>query len=95
MPTAILTGCNSGIGHEIAKIALISGWKIYALDIMLGDKIQELAGNHNCTIAQVDVTSPSSIQTFKSTILQTDEPIDLIFNIAGGLFPLANPRSPS
>lgn len=83
MPTAILTGCNSGIGHEIAKIALSSNWGIYALDITLGSNLQTLSQNQNCTIAQVDVTDPSSIQTFKDTVLRKDEPVDLIFNIAG------------
>ncbi|EME89631.1 uncharacterized protein MYCFIDRAFT_63608 [Pseudocercospora fijiensis CIRAD86] len=42
MPIAVMTGCNSGIAHAMAKIALEDGWKVYALDIVLGDKLKSL-----------------------------------------------------
>ncbi|KAF2484688.1 short-chain alcohol dehydrogenase-like protein [Neohortaea acidophila] len=80
MPTAVLTGCNSGIGYEWAKILLKEGYKLYALDATDGEKLQSLKGS-KCTTAQVDVTSVESIEKFKQSI--GDEPVDLLLNIAG------------
>lgn len=75
-----MTGCNSGIGHEVAKIAVKDGYKVYALDIVLGDKLKSLE-SEGCNIGQVDVASPESIAKIRELI--GTEPIDLLFNIAG------------
>ncbi|KAK4506527.1 hypothetical protein PRZ48_000259 [Zasmidium cellare] len=76
----VLTGCNSGIGYEMAKIAVKDGYKVFALDIVFGDKLKSLQ-NDGCNIGQLDVTSPESIAKTKEWI--GHEPVDLLFNIAG------------
>lgn len=75
-----MTGCNSGIGYEMARIALKNGYKVYALDIVFGEKLKSLQ-TEGCNIGQLDVTSPESIAKTKEWI--DAEPIDLLFNIAG------------
>lgn len=77
MPTAIVTGANSGIGHAFAQILVDEGYKVYATDVSLSGKIQSL----KCETAHLDVSSPSSIQQFASSL--GDQPIDLLLNIAG------------
>ncbi|KAF2171331.1 hypothetical protein M409DRAFT_50788 [Zasmidium cellare ATCC 36951] len=80
MPTAVLTGCNSGIGYEMAKIAVKDGYKVFALDVVFGDKLESLQ-QEGCNIGQLDVTSPESIAKTKEWI--GNQPVDLLFNIAG------------
>ncbi|KAH9823628.1 Enoyl-(Acyl carrier protein) reductase [Teratosphaeria destructans] len=84
MPTAVLTGCNSGIGYETAKLALASGWKVHALDVQVGSNLRSLE-SQNCKIAQVDVTDPESIRKFGQDLL--GEPIDFSSFCALGIMP--------
>lgn len=53
---------------------------MYALDAVEGEKLQALKGP-KCKTAQVDVTSPESIEKFKQSL--GDQPVDLLLNIAG------------
>lgn len=53
---------------------------MYALDAVEGEKLKALEGPE-CKIAQLDVTSPESIERFKKSL--GDEPVDLLLNIAG------------
>ena len=45
-----------------------------------GENLQALKGD-KCKTAQLDVTSPESIEKFKESL--GDEPVDLLLNIAG------------
>jgi short-subunit dehydrogenase len=46
----------------------------------VGDKLKALEGP-KCKVAQVDVTSPSSIAKFKNVV--GDQKVDVLLNIAG------------
>ena len=50
------------------------------MDITAGEKLKALEGP-KCKIAQVDVTSPSSISAFKKLI--GDREVNVLLNIAG------------
>ncbi|KAI0850148.1 short-chain dehydrogenase/reductase family enzyme [Daldinia vernicosa] len=81
MPTAVVTGANSGIGHAFAQVLIREGYDVIAADINVTEKLTSL----QCDASQLDVTSPSSIASFASHI--GDRPIDLLLNIAGIMLP--------
>ncbi|KAI3392889.1 hypothetical protein diail_5022 [Diaporthe ilicicola] len=77
MPTAVITGANSGIGHEFAKVLIDAGYDVHAVDVNDGEKLKSLS----CTTSQLDVTSEDSINRFKEQY--GDRPLDLLLNVAG------------
>lgn len=79
MPTAVVTGANSGIGHAFAQILVKEGYEVVAADLHVGDKIKSLG----CQTVQLDVTSTSSIGAFKKQF--QNRKLDLLLNIAGQL----------
>ncbi|KAK7189052.1 hypothetical protein DPSP01_012678 [Paraphaeosphaeria sporulosa] len=81
MPVAVVTGANSGIGHAFAKLLIDDGFTVIAADITNVGPIQDLG----CEAHHLDVTSPTSITTFKSALGR--RPIDLLLNIAGVMSP--------
>ncbi|KAF3070529.1 C-factor [Daldinia childiae] len=81
MPTAVVTGANSGIGHAFAEILIREGYDVTAADLHVNGKLASL----QCDKAQLDVTSPDSIASFASSY--GDGPIDLLLNIAGIMAP--------
>ncbi|KUI56757.1 C-factor [Cytospora mali] len=81
MPTAVVTGANNGIGHEVAKVLISAGYDVHAVDVNEGEKLKSLS----CETSHVDVTSQYSINKFKERY--GDGPLDLFFNVAGILDP--------
>jgi NAD(P)-dependent dehydrogenase (short-subunit alcohol dehydrogenase family) len=81
MPTAVVTGANSGIGHAFAQLLIKEGYRVIAGDVTLGEPIKGLG----CDVAPLDVTSSTSIEEFKKHV--GDQPIDLLLNIAGIMAP--------
>lgn len=77
MPTAVVTGANSGIGHAFAQILVKEGYDVYACDKILGDKINALG----CKTFELDVSSQDSIKDFAKQL--QGKPLDLLLNIAG------------
>ncbi|THW31508.1 NAD(P)-binding protein [Aureobasidium pullulans] len=77
MPTAVVTGCNSGIGHSFARVLISEGYEFIATDYIEGDQLKAL----QCRHAQLDVRSPESISAFASSL--SGQPIDMLLNVAG------------
>lgn len=65
----------------------LQGYKVYALDLNVGDGLKALEG---ATVGQLDVTSLDSIAKFKDSL--GDEPVDLLLNIAGPFSSTRNKR---
>ncbi|KAF3000431.1 hypothetical protein E8E14_004691 [Neopestalotiopsis sp. 37M] len=82
MPTAVVTGANSGIGHEFAKLLIKEDYNVYAVDVNNGDKLQSLS----CHTSQLDVSSPESIAAFAASF-GDEQPLDLLLNVAGIMAP--------
>jgi len=78
MPTAVITGANSGIGFAFAQILTDEGYEVYACDINVGEKLQSLKRDHAHSL---DVTSPESISAFAQQL--SGKPIDILLNVAG------------
>lgn len=84
--TAVITGASSGIGEATALRLAREGF-----DVVLGarrvDKLQDVARRCGGRAVQLDVTDPSSVETFVSKV----ERVDVLVNNAGlavGLTPL-------
>ncbi|MCJ1394797.1 hypothetical protein MMC18_007677 [Xylographa bjoerkii] len=77
MPTAVITGANSGIGNALTKILLSEDYEVYACDINISPSLESL-GAHPITL---DVTDQSSVISLKGKL--GDHPLDILFNVAG------------
>jgi len=84
MPAAVVTGCNSGIGHAFAQVLIKEDYFVYALDATAGEKLTGLHGP-KCQIGRLDITSLESIWEFKKSI--GDRKINVLLNVAGELTP--------
>ncbi|KAK3645550.1 hypothetical protein LTR56_008990 [Elasticomyces elasticus] len=82
MPTAVITGANSGIGFAFAQILAKEGYDVYACDRDISDKIKSLK---TAKIYQLDVTSPESISAFAREL--DGGPVDVLLNVAGIMSP--------
>ncbi|WPA96034.1 uncharacterized protein RHO25_000639 [Cercospora beticola] len=81
MPTAVVTGANSGIGHAFANILISEGYEVHAADHEVGVQLQSL----QCRLHRLDVRSPESISGFAAQLV--NKPVDLLLNIAGVMAP--------
>ncbi|KAK5170222.1 uncharacterized protein LTR77_004808 [Saxophila tyrrhenica] len=81
MPTAVVTGANSGIGNAFAQILISEGYDVHAADIEIGAALQSL----QCRLHKLDVSSPDSISAFAAQL--QDKPIDVLLNVAGVMAP--------
>ncbi|KIM96216.1 hypothetical protein OIDMADRAFT_20990 [Oidiodendron maius Zn] len=79
MPTAVITGCNEGIGFWFARVALKQGYTTYATSRTDGPKLKQLE-SEGAKISVLDVSSAESIQAFKKMIGNTT--IDVLINNA-------------
>ncbi|EMC99363.1 hypothetical protein BAUCODRAFT_31681 [Baudoinia panamericana UAMH 10762] len=78
MPTAIVTGANSGIGHAFAHILIREGWEVHACDLQIGEKLQSLTA---ARLHRLDVRAPESISSFAEQL--SGKPVDVLLNVAG------------
>ncbi|KAI4125793.1 MAG: hypothetical protein LQ338_004073 [Usnochroma carphineum] len=79
MPTAVVTGANSGIGHAFTKQLISENYTVLALDIVVGQELKDL----QCQSFKCDLASSDSIAQFSSHFDSLNEPLDILLNIAG------------
>ncbi|KAF2153344.1 3-oxoacyl-reductase, partial [Myriangium duriaei CBS 260.36] len=84
MPTAVLTGCGSGIGHSFAQALIDDGYTVYATDVKSSSKLTSL----KCKTDTLDVRDPQSISAFVSSL--NKQPVDILLNVAGIMSPAAD-----
>jgi NAD(P)-dependent dehydrogenase (short-subunit alcohol dehydrogenase family) len=82
--TILITGCNRGIGLELANQYAAQGWQVHAC---CRNPDQATALNRLCehfpdiTVHALDVARPDQVQSLTSHL--QDIPIDILFNNAG------------
>ncbi|KAF2036194.1 NAD(P)-binding protein [Setomelanomma holmii] len=81
MPTAVVTGANSGIGNAFARILLKEGYQVIAADLNTSRPIKELG----CDVVKLNMASTYDIHAFAKHV--GDQPIDLLLNVAGVMEP--------
>ncbi|MGS2722796.1 SDR family oxidoreductase [Porticoccus sp. GXU_MW_L64] len=85
MKTLLITGSNRGIGLELTRQYLNSGWRVHACcrQPQQAAELQCLADRYpdSVVVHELDVSSECSIARLKSAL--GSEPIDLLLNNAG------------
>ena len=84
---AIVTGCSSGIGHEISLILARNGFTAYATmrNLQKGSDLKSIAEDEKLPLhfAQLDVTDENSIKKAIQTVYDEAGRIDILVNNAG------------
>ena len=79
MKSVVVTGANRGIGLELVKKLLDSGFRVYATHRSEMGGLTSI-NNQNLSIHQMDVRDPAAIEELSNSI---DGKIDLLINNAG------------
>ena len=84
---AVVTGCSSGIGHEISLILARNGFTTYATmrNLQKGSDLKSIAEDEKLSLhfAQLDVTDENSVKKAIQTIHDEAGRIDILVNNAG------------
>lgn len=88
MPTALVTGTNSGIGQALTLQLVKRGYTVYATDIVFFDATKELFMDNNNNSNSVrlhimDVTSPEAVARVKALVEEEVGSLDLLYCNAG------------
>lgn len=85
MVTALITGCDYGIGLEFARQYTIAGWQVHTvcLDETSRPKIEGLGGG--IRFHHADVSDPTALSGLASNL--SGQPIDLLINNAATFAP--------
>tara|TARA_E500000178_G_C16868025_1_gene682944 strand:- start:194 stop:937 length:744 start_codon:yes stop_codon:yes gene_type:complete len=87
--TAVITGCNRGIGKKILEIFSENGATIFACVRKNDDNFQKLINNlktkNNINIfpVELDLNSEESVEKSAQMILKSNQTIDILINNAG------------
>lgn len=78
MATILITGCNRGIGLQLAKQLIARGDDVIGVCRSGGDELQALGAR---VISGIDVSDGTSVAALKQEL--GDQPIDVLINNAG------------
>eukprot|EP00128_Syssomonas_multiformis_P000798 Colp12_sorted_trinity150504_noHs@19702 len=87
--TVLITGANTGIGKETARVLASQGARVYMLcrdEKRATEAIADIKKQHpeaDVRFMQVDLMSQKSIRSFADSFLKTKEPINILINNAG------------
>lgn len=90
--TAVVTGCNRGIGKAIVQVLARNGANVWACarkpDSILSDFLGVLASDTGVTITPVyfDLADSNQVKEGAKAIFMAPEPVDIIVNNAGVIF---------
>src|SRR5688500_15947431 len=83
----LITGAGSGIGLEIAKVALAAGNKVIATG-RDANKVAKAINDStdNLLVIKMDVTNPKEIGTGANAVIEKFGTIDVLVNNAGSFY---------
>lgn len=87
--TVIITGSNSGIGKEAAKVFAEKGAKVImavrsvSKGQQASEEIKKLVPSANIEVLQLDLSDLKSVESFANTICDNFSSIDILINNAG------------
>ena len=81
MPTALITGCNRGIGLEFVRQYAADGWRVFATCRNPRGARELAAISGDVKIHGLDVVDDRQVKALAKSL--ADEPIDLLINNAG------------
>ena len=87
--TAVITGCNKGIGKKILEVFSENGAKIYAcvrkIDNDFNNQIKIISQNNKNIILpiELDLENLTSLKNAANSILEMEDKIDILINNAG------------
>jgi NAD(P)-dependent dehydrogenase (short-subunit alcohol dehydrogenase family) len=81
MPTALITGCDTGLGVEFARQYAAEGYRVFAtcLDPTTADATRAIIGD--VRVLKLDVSDLAAIDTLAGEL--RNEPIDILISNAG------------
>ncbi|PSN38771.1 Retinol dehydrogenase 11 [Blattella germanica] len=87
--TAIITGCNTGIGKETARDLAKRGAKVIMAcrDLKMANKARDeiiaSTGNTKVEVRHLDLDSLASVRKFAQNIIESESRLDVLVNNAG------------
>ena len=89
MPTVLITGTSTGIGHVTTGVLAARGWRVFATmcDLTREDSLEGALENaalrYRVMICQLDVSDAESIHAAVASILAQTDAIDAVVHNAG------------
>ena len=89
MPTALITGANSGIGQAAATDLARRGWRVFATarsrerGLAALEQIRAAGGSENVELIQLDLASFASVREAAEDVLNRADQLDVLINNAG------------
>jgi NAD(P)-dependent dehydrogenase (short-subunit alcohol dehydrogenase family) len=80
---AIVTGGNTGIGLETTRTLAVAGATVIVPARDMDKAKKNLQGITNVELAEMDLMSPASIDTFAASFIASGRPLHLLINNAG------------
>ena len=84
--TALVTGCDHGVGYALAKELLGRGWRVFACrcnekERQIDDLAHEYPGR--LSVVKLDIGSDESVAAMKEAVCAQADSIDLLINCSG------------
>jgi NAD(P)-dependent dehydrogenase (short-subunit alcohol dehydrogenase family) len=81
-----ITGAGRGMGTDIAKAALIAGYKVVATGRNPGKVAHAIGDSENLLVVKLDVTNPSDAESAVKAAVDRFGRIDVLVNNAGNFY---------
>ncbi|WP_049923120.1 SDR family oxidoreductase [Halopiger djelfimassiliensis] len=83
-PTALVTGCSSGIGHATARAFLTEpGWRVYATARERDRDGLETLADRGADVVALDLTDPTAVDRVVGRVREEAGGVDCLVNNAG------------
>lgn len=85
MPTTLITGCDYGIGFELARQYAGDGWRVHAVCLDAGSEAKLVRPGGELCFHHLDVTEQPALRALAKAL--AEEPIDVLISNAATFAP--------